>query len=172
MIIGVGGMSRPSSLRVAHRQRSLGAGRGVALCLTGVLSLSGCGDDPVAVDGNSVPYAVVTPTGSSGGDDWPSPVSALRVLDDGQIQAVVDSGRCLAVSRLETKESDTAVQLSAFHVSVSDGACPLDIVPVLVPVTLEREVGNRRVIDGSTGAEVRVVHCADNPDQPICVAGA
>lgn len=128
------------------------------------LCLGACGDGGSPSTAN--PYDVVTLTHADGGEA--ARVQGLRVTKDGDVQALVESGHCIAPSRLGVEESTDAVTLSAYTTSTSDGSCVSSIVPVFVRVDLNEPLGDRRVVDASNGQEVRVVDCGTEPKRPLC----
>lgn len=139
-----------------------------ALLIFVSMTQASCGDREIPVVANSLEFAVVTPPGAAGRDEEPAAVPAVRLLPNGQVQAMVESGRCLAVSRVNAEESETSITLSAHTVSTTDDPCAMDIVRVYVSLSLGSEVGKRTFKDASTGMEVRLVRCDEEPNEPIC----
>ena len=147
-----------------------------------LVGLAACGDDS---DGSADdPDAPVTdaPGGGDGGGDTTVPGDGGPGLVgptpglDGVVPAAIDSARsvaddklevafyngvpeCYGVDRVEVDETDTEVTVSVFTGSLPlDGevACIEIAVLQAVAVTLDAPLGERTLVDGSTGTEVAV----------------
>lgn len=95
-------------------------------------------------------------------------ISGVRVLSGGTVQALVQSGRCVAPSSLDVAETPDRVTLTAHVVTISDGPCTQQIVPVFVAVRLHAPLDARRVLDGHNGDNIRVADCRVSPKDPLC----
>lgn len=133
--------------------------------LPALLALPGCGDSPGSQAVHAFDQVHLV---NASGTQQPTGVSGLRLRPDGALQALVESGRCVAPSRLDIAETDRAVTLSAYVTTTSDGPCTEQIVPVFVTVHLASPWGRRAVRDGQDGETVRVADCVKRPDDPLC----
>jgi hypothetical protein len=138
---------------------------------------TGCGDDDESADDPDTP--VTAGPGDGGGqppgDGGPVLVGPTPGLD-GVVAVAIDSAElvaedklevafyngileCYGVDRVEVLETDTEVTVSVFTGSLpldGDVAC-IDIAQLqAVAVTLDAPLGDRRLIDGSSGTEVPV----------------
>lgn len=113
-------------------------------------------------------FAIVTPI-ASGRSGVPAEVAAVRILPSGAMHVEVEGGPCAALSRFNVLETPTTVQVEARIINTAgDGACTANIIPWLVELRLDEELGGRTVIDQGTGEDVPVYHCADHPELAFC----
>lgn len=103
-------------------------------------------------------------------DEVPAAISVVRVLPGGDVQAMVLIGNCSEVSRVKSDESANDITLEAFEVSTTDEPCAERMVRAYVSLPLDGgELGNRTVLDASTGQTVRILRCTVSSIDPICV---
>lgn len=145
-----------------------------------VVGLLGCSDDDsTSSDGPDAPVTAGPPDGSdttapAPGDGIPvvSPtpgldgvvaaaIDGLEQVGDDKLQVTFYNGvpECYGVDRVEVEESDTEVTVSVFTGSIpqdGDVACIEIAQLVAVTVPLDAPLGERTVVDGSTGTEVAV----------------
>lgn len=142
--------------------------RWILLILSGVMALSSCAGAPAEV-AMARPFDVVRLI-DRGEPGTATPIDAVRVIPDGTVQALVESGHCVAPNRLEADETSGAVILSAYVIATSDGPCTQQIVPVFVALHLTGPVDDRAFKDGASQQSLRVVDCRSHPHHPLCKA--
>lgn len=102
-----------------------------------------------------------------GGGGEPATVAGMRLMDGGRVEVVVESGACTDPGSVELEESRAEVTVSATTVS-TDGDCTDEVVLETTRIRLTSPIGDRAVVDSSTGDEVPYVVCSDEPDDPLC----
>lgn len=142
--------------------------RWILLTLAGVMALSSCSGASADVAA-ARPFEVVNLIERAEAGTA-TPIDAVRVIPDGTVQALVESGHCVAPNRLDADETSHAVTLSAYVIATSDGPCTQQIVPVFVSVPLGRPVDDRAFKDRASQQRLRVVDCRSHPQHPLCKA--
>lgn len=102
-----------------------------------------------------------------GGGGEPATVAGMRLMDGSRVEVVVESGACADPGSVELEESRTEVTVAATTVA-TDGDCTDEVVLEATRVRLTSPIGDRAVVDASTGDEVPYVVCADEPDDSLC----
>ena len=107
--------------------------------------------------------------GGCGDDGEPAGVAGLRLMDGGRVEVVVESGVLLGAG--VGRPRGVAHRGHGGRDGVDrDGDCPAEIVLETTRVRLTSPIGDRAVVDASTGDEVPYVVCADEPEDPLCDA--
>ena len=113
------------------------------------------------------PLSLLAVLGGCGDDGEPTAVTGVRLMDGGRVEVVVESGACADPGPVELEESRAEVRVSATTVSTGDD-CTSEGVPETTRIRLTSPIGDRAVVDASTGDEVPYVVCADEPEHPLC----
>lgn len=92
----------------------------------------------------------------------PAELTGARILQ-GQLQVVASVGHCDAVSALSVHESAVAVRISV-RASGLDKVCTAEVIPVYVNVHLKRPLGDRTLIDVTSGRTLDVDVCESRPE--------
>ncbi|QIK68028.1 hypothetical protein G7072_18255 [Nocardioides sp. HDW12B] len=103
-----------------------------------------------------------------GDDGEPAGVAGMRLMDGGRVEVVVESGgSCVEPGPVELEESRTEVTVAATTLR-SGGDCTDEGVLETTKIRLTSPIGDRAVVDASTGDEVPYVVCEDEPEHPLC----
>ena len=106
--------------------------------------------------------------GGCGDGGEPAGVAGMRLMDGGRVEVVVESGSCTDPGSVDLEESRTEVTVSATTVSTRTATAPPRSSSRRPGIRLTSPIGDRAVVDASTGDEVPYVVCADEPDDPLC----
>ena len=147
--------------------------RKLAIVLPVCCLIAGCrsGSDEAATDmppQGYQPFDVVSLHPEAGDGDLTG-VGGARILADRSIQILVEGGACQLPTKLDTKEGPAAVEVKAYaHDAGGEQGCTMQIVPWFVPIAIPGGLGERDLVDGSTGQGVRVADCELDPSDPWC----